>query len=809
MLAVNKKQLAPARVALQIGTGGQFFVKDVHLRAVAADPNTGWVKRMHSTVVDDMEYVKGNPLYTNACPDHGVCSNRHWSCPYVHASLFGGSPRARQTNRHIFLITPGTCNSLVLKLWAFCVLVFCLVCVSSEAVSKYVYSHPIHHTDPVRMNRLYPELRGAHPLLRSRNITADDIQRYQQFGIGIFVNAHQRQTSHPNFMAHIKSLLNVFVSRTAVRSFIDGGMSRNVPPTSSMDWPHLRADLRSGETIPQSNSAPYDQHSKLPIFWIKTKQLVMRDIPGIKHTTVRQRSSDDGGTDRASGPLPYTGSQHTTLDPGGDCHRQPIVKVTAQDLQRILATDICFVTAGNDTFRHLNCTSRGIPGQTQIVLATTSVRGIHNHDAFYGAKKLFKACGREESNRSMAGNTKIYVWNATTREFDPKTTRDETSLSKRVRISPIWNMLARLKGVAPQEDIEPWQAWEKTDPRRHDNPRWARNTDGAGSLDPAWDTNWVFTNTDAQCSKDGFGNIAHDDWYNNPRKADTCLDIAQSFSRSQGTCLKELANSFDICQIDQLKDFCASIQHIRTELRQVNAVANQYTNLHKNLYLPSRYMKQDGMFGWSAMVETYNTINPSLVSDPVECPGIATLLANAAVSYQENQKCPATWLFKTSNFLEKVRNIVSSVVTIIVVAQSLFTDAVLFLLSVLAQDTGMMQEKVQAMTTGIKSLVVKMLDYYGEMLRLLFDTLVMQEGIFKSISDLIKKLCNFSRKMTLMALDLATSFLSALKRVLPFVSESLSHPIPLGILTHLHTHCTNTPMLKPTQQHRPIPTHTR
>ena len=108
LLAVNKKQLAPARVALQIGTGGQFFVKNVHLRAVAADPNTGWVKRMHSTVVDDMEYVKGNPLYTNACPDHGVCSNRHWSCPYVQASLFGGSPRARQTNRHIFLITPGT-----------------------------------------------------------------------------------------------------------------------------------------------------------------------------------------------------------------------------------------------------------------------------------------------------------------------------------------------------------------------------------------------------------------------------------------------------------------------------------------------------------------------------------------------------------------------------------------------------------------------------------------------------------------------------------------------------------------------------
>jgi len=192
--------------------------------------------------------------------------------------------------------------------------------------------------------------------------------------------------------------------------------------------------------------------------------------------------------------------------------------------------------------------------------------------------------------------------------------------------------------------------------------------------------------------------------------------------------------------------------------------------------LPSRYLKQDGMFGWSVMVETYNTIDPSLVSDAASCPGIATLLANAAVSYQENEKCLATWLFKTSNFLEKVRNIVSAAVTIIVLAQNFVVDGILFFLSVLAQDHGMMQEQVKAMMVGLRSLVVKLLDYYGVMLRLLWDTLTMQEGVFKKISDLLKTMCNFARKMTLLALDLASSFLSALKRVLPFVSEC---PAPL------------------------------
>jgi len=69
-------------------------------------------------------------------------------------------------------------------------------------------------------------------------------------------------------------------------------------------------------------------------------------------------------------------------------------------------------------------------------------------------------------------------------------------------------MLARLKGVVTQESLEPWQAWEKTDPRRHDNPRWARNTDGAAPLDPAWDTNWVFTNTEEKRRKEGMGKIS-------------------------------------------------------------------------------------------------------------------------------------------------------------------------------------------------------------------------------------------------------------------------------------------------------------
>ena len=573
--------------------------------------------------------------------------------------------------------------------------------------------------------------------------------------------------------------MEVFILRKAARTVLHTTTSQSA--ATLMDWPHLSADLRSDESFPAGSNAPHDQRPKIPLFWVTMKQILMRDIydrrkivstaTQANNTVPADQSNGTQAKRDADASSPYSGFKFTTLDAGGDCHRQPIVKVTARELQGILAADVCFVTAGNDTFRHLNCTSRGKKGQTQFVLATTSFHGVENLDAFYGAKKLFKTCESEEIRRSRTGNTKIFVWNHQTQSFEPNTVRDETSLSKRVRISPIWNMLARLRGVTAQQGLEPSQVWEKTDPRRHENPRWTRNADKGTSLNTVWDTDWVFTNTDPQCSDVGFGRISLEDWYNNPRKADTCLSIAQAFSRERGTCLKELANSFDICQIDQLKDFCGAVQNIRAEVRQVNAIANQYTLLHKNLYLPSRYLKQDGMFGWSAMVETYNTIDPQLVSNPATCPGIHKFLQNAAGSSQENEECPATWLFKTSNFLEKVRNIVSSVVTIIVLAQNVVTDGIIFFLSVMAQDKGVMKEKVTALTSGLKSIVVKMLAYYGEMLRLLWTTITMQEGVFKSISDFMKKVCEFVRKMTLLALKLATSFLNAMKKVLPFVSK--------------------------------------
>jgi len=139
----------------------------------------------------------------------------------------------------------------------------------------------------------------------------------------------------------------------------------------------------------------------------------------------------------------------------------------------MLASDVCFVTSGNDTARHFQCTSKGMTNKTNLTLPTTSQHIIVDRDAFVQAKKLYKVCGGTHKQH--------HVWNASNLRFEPQTTWDETSLSRRVRISPIssWNMLSRLKGTSVHNMIDPQHAWAQTDARQHDNPKWASNARAA------------------------------------------------------------------------------------------------------------------------------------------------------------------------------------------------------------------------------------------------------------------------------------------------------------------------------------------
>jgi len=622
-------------------------------------------------------------------------------------------------------------------------------------------------TDPVRMRKLYPDLAGANPLVRSRQIDADDIQQFQQFGLGLYVNVKKDARTPIDFKKSVQGLLDVFVRRVAARTVV----FNDKKVESLMDWPHLRADLRSKESFASLQDAQ-DLRARLPSFWITMKQLRMSEMLALTRRAANDHNNTvpDTADDAKKASAAYSGLHATTLDAGGDCHRQPIVKLTAHDLHVMLASDVCFVTGGNETVRHLRCTSKGMTNETNLTLPTTSQHGIIDRDAFFQAKKLYRVCGAGATRQGQANNTKIFAWNVSSRRFEPRATRDETSLSRRVRISPIWNMLSRLKGTSVHSMMNPQHAWGQTDARRHDNPRWANHAGSANHMDALWKSSWVYSNTDAQCQNKSFGIITKDNWYNNPNKAATCLRISNDFVAEQGTCMRKLGNSFDICQIDELKDFCYAIHNIRAEIRQINAVANQYTNKYKNLYMPSRYLKQDGIFGWSAMVETYNTIDPALIADGETCPGIQTLVSNSMQDYKRDKKCSAQWVFEISNFLETIRNIVGQIVSIIVLAQEIAVEIVIFLFAALGGDKDMQAQKVEVILAGLKELLSKMAEYYREMLIILWDVLTSDGGVFEGIDSLMKKLCIFAKQLTMTLVDMASSILKALRLVLSPVS---------------------------------------
>ena len=721
LLAVNARQLSPSRVSLKIEREGQFGVSGLSLQkneTVDAINNVEWVQNMHTGVNSDIDMIARNPLYTNNCSING-CANRHWMCPFVLTSLFGGSQRARASNAGLQLITP----------------------------------------DPVRMLKLYPELEGAHPLARSRYVASADIQEYLQFGPALFLeNRDASWADNKLFFNEIVNILDFYVQGVGVKV-----RSKSPGPlrTVSMHWPLLATTLRSEETVLQHTDINRDMRAQMPSFWVKRKHRSMQQVrqamsdaeaalPPLRATS----TSANPSTQKAAAAF-YTERNKTTLDAGGDCHRRSLAVINSQQLAIILASDVCFLILANATYRQLECSKRGLHDKQTLHLSTThsSRQDATLFSQYLRGKKVPRACPAP----AAAQNTTIHTWNPQQRKFTGKVVRDELSLSTRVRISPLWNMLARLGASTKYSKLTPQTVWVDSLQRRYNNPRWQPFVPSKAD-DGSWDRPWVFSNTDDQCKNRPFGSIAKKDWYGSPHKAQMCLDISQRFQYENPGCMQGIANSFNLCQIDKLKDFCFVISAVRAEIRQVNAWANRYTREYKNLYVPSRFLRQDGIFGWSAIVETYNTINPSLITQS-SCPGVYKYWDNAATV--QLMECPSDYIFTISKFVEKVRSIVAQIVRIFLVAMQLLTDVALFLLSVLTSDKSMQQRQMYAMAQGAKRLILLMEEYIKMMYGLVWDIVTSSEGVFKTIQGILTKLCEFAQMIVTIIVGALIAFFQA------------------------------------------------
>jgi len=650
------------------------------------------------------------------------------------------------------------------------------------------------NTDPVRMRGLYGDLGGANPLVQSRVLDTRDIHEFIQFGPALFIQKTRTQqpsqpsmllSEHTLFRDEINKIFRFFISSVAIVTSKFGGGAGAVwegePPTyySRMHWPRLHAVLRSGEQLQRGLAASNlnDASGHIPKFWVNLKHLSMKTV---LETAKAKRTKRHTAT--SSNDTFYAPGVRTTMDAGGDCHRQPIAVISRAQLDTILAADVCFVVLANATYRKLECTQAGQHNKTTLHLGTTYVAGMtqSQYETYMKTKKIMRPCAHNSSRAqqhqhaptSQSGTTITHSWNRSTLQFDAVPVRDELSLSRRVRISPIWSMLARLGTHAKGKGLYPKRVWRETVQRRFANPKW-QAAPATLSDSAMWDRQWVFQNTDDRCKDEGYGSIAQKHWYNNPHKGKLCQDMSKQFLLDRPNCLKGLANSFQLCQIDKLKDFCRVIQETRAEIRQVNAWANAYTKTRAKLYLPSRFLRQDGIFGWSAIVETYNTISPDVVTS-ASCAGVQKFFSNAGTVRLE--ECPSDYIFSISRYIEQVRSIVALFVRIVVLVLQIAMDLVMFLLSVLAGDGDMQSKQLSALLMHCKELFSELQVYLKLMYNMLWDLVTSSDGVFKSIQELLSKLCNFAKQVVLAVVGALRDIFAFISRI-PGVGGSLNSVI--------------------------------
>ena len=630
----------------------------------------------------------------------------------------------------------------------------------------------------MRMRDLYTDLGGANPLVHTRALIMQDIQEFVQFGPGMFIlkslgSPDQASQVIPGntlaFSQEIGKIVRFFLLSTGMlTTTIGSGASVGSGVYSSkLHWPLLRATLRSGEKV-NTNSpvgGANDAIGHVPNFWVG---LARHRISKVMATGAHKRAVQS-----AAAPDFYAPGVQTTLDAGGDCHRRPLAVVNQAQLDIILRSDVCFLVEANNTYRRLECSQSGLHNRTTLHLGTSHAGGRTqvDFDRYMQRKKRLRPCvaGEHGATRDgSSGQSTTHAWNQSTRRFDSVPVRDELSLSRRVRISPLWNMLARLGSHAKGLQLLPKRVWAHTVQKRVGNARWRAAT-GNTSEHAAWNTPWVFSNTDDLCKDEGYGSISQAQWYNNPHKGELCHAMSENFMQDRPNCMKGLANGFNLCQIDKLKDFCVYIIATRAEIRQVNTWANAYTKTRAKLYLPSRFMRQDGIFGWSAIVETYNTISPDVLTSS-SCPGIQKFLANAGAP--RLQKCPSDYIFQISTFVETVRDIVALFVRILVLLSEAAGSLVLYLLSVLC-DTEMQSAQLRTLLTVLKQLFAELQVFLKMMYGMMWNLITSSDGVFKSIQDLLSKLCNFAKKIVLTIVGVVRDIFSFISKI-PGVGGSLN-----------------------------------
>jgi len=771
LLAVSHTQLGPDYLQLTIDKMGFMYVSTVglvpsthtshttyamnttnasklnattmHARVPQRVPMPLWARSATRMVDEDNARINANPVYTNKCTSE--CAHRHWVCPFVRNGLFGGSRAMRASHPAVVLLTP----------------------------------------DPPRMARLYgtsERLGRAHPLVKVRPVHLHEMHEYAQIGNSLFLRRDcatqdsAREAIHRHITIMIRNTVFGLVSDTEILPR-ESCLPDN---TNRMDWPWLAMELRSGQTAPGRNaSASVHKNSR-------------RDKRGrMKNFKIWVTGNGNVTRERSTGPV-YDDRQHasrTTLDPGGDCHREYLPRVTEKILAQLKQFEKCYVVHSNHSHRTLRCENSALnvsnSMQEIFVLNTTrphtrSLAHLRSHSPQFSQ---YAACKAHTHHTKHSAKTFLYA--KTSKNGEHLMSEAEHSLSRRQRISPLWSLFQqRTRGSSVQAVFSghittPRELWNQNYNSRVHNPRWRTLAVTPTDTAAMHNLSNIIDDQDHKLCPDLRALV--DEKYGGMWEGESkttrdalchaVLDDIDDWKKEQD-CDRAGVSSvdFDICSLSDLQPLCAMIAQFNTQVAGVNAWAMSQTEHTGMLYTPSVFMRTDGMFVWNAIASTYNDLG--FVKDG-HCADIEDYYSvETAENALEHGFCPGRVMLEIVRLLEIVRKVVVDIVNLISnVFNLVFEFVVGVVFAMMNSDPGSMaQTRASEAFEKCLTLFVDILITYARMLKELMDLVIkwIMNSPLKVIFDIIEEIC----KIVKYVLGLLVSTLKKINRVIPMMDTA-------------------------------------
>jgi hypothetical protein len=300
--------------------------------------------------------------------------------------------------------------------------------------------------------------------------------------------------------------------------------------------------------------------------------------------------------------------------------------------------------------------------------------------------------------------------------------------------------------------MTPERMWSTTAVKRIENPRW--NAYRNITMYNDWETPWIIENTNPKCMQRMQGVIPYDEW-----SADSTDRLEQCSQQTKNsTCLSETIKDMDLCQIDGFKDFCFKLETTRRKLQYFNAYANEYVNEYDMLYTPSRFLPEEGVFAWDAIVRTYDTIKITS-----QCTDITTKIQNANVNIQQSS-CPGQVMYDIASAFEDVYNIIIKIVNIYYYFGKMLLDMVMFLIAALLDQTPIMEAQKIEILASFNKIIRETASMWGLLSDLLLSWLS-ETSFFDKVLDLIEAICKAVKVVAGEILNFASFIISAINNI--------------------------------------------